>query len=281
METNILEVGAGLNEGSIVARGRSAALLLDFAVAFRSLRHRWIFAALRRMRIPQKVINLVEAMCHDMKTTLVFAGEAVGALALEAGVRQGCPLSGKLFALAVDPLLRVCLASATLRSTRLSLLVDDLAVMLMRIVELEALMAALTAWAPASGMTLIERTCVVLPTSMSTDTTRGMLQRVGLLTNAMVVTSARYLGVAVGIDAHVRQWESVAPKVARRPLVVMASTQGIASRLRLSNSHVATMLLHRGRFRSWIARLRPRCAMPCRATQRRPGWRCRQSCCTT
>lgn len=34
------------------------------------------------MRIPQKVINLVEAMYHDMKTTLVFVGEAVGAIPL-------------------------------------------------------------------------------------------------------------------------------------------------------------------------------------------------------
>lgn len=57
METNTLEVGAGLIEGSIVARGRSAAPLLDFAAAFPSLRHRWIVAVLHRMKIPKKMIS--------------------------------------------------------------------------------------------------------------------------------------------------------------------------------------------------------------------------------
>ena len=70
----------------------------DFAAAFPSLSHSWLFRLLAHLKLPEGFVNLVKAVYH---CNTAF-GRVLGALApiflVMCGVLQGCHLSGVLFA---------------------------------------------------------------------------------------------------------------------------------------------------------------------------------------
>lgn len=90
---------AAMGEASMVGV-EAAGIVLDFANAFLTLSRRWLRLVLERARV----------CC----------------------VKQGCPLSGSLFALCVDSFLR-WVASAPSRRRRVFAYADDLAVILRRL----------------------------------------------------------------------------------------------------------------------------------------------------
>lgn len=109
----------------------SSAIVLDFAAAFSSLKHRGIRRVPRLMCLPATLARLVEASYRDLRTTTVFGGEAVGEIRVTAGIRPGSPLNGTLFARTVEPLVRAYAANVALHRSRLCLFVDDLAIAMM------------------------------------------------------------------------------------------------------------------------------------------------------
>ncbi len=50
----------------------------------------------------------------------MFNGSMVGSLQILSGIKQGCPMSGSIFALAIDPLIRKILAASVLHSIRVT-----------------------------------------------------------------------------------------------------------------------------------------------------------------
>lgn len=86
------------------AEGGAAGLLLDFAQAFPSLSHRWLFLVMERMQLPPEPVRIARSLYLCNTTTFEVAGAPVAVVMLASGIRQGCPLTGSLFALALDPL---------------------------------------------------------------------------------------------------------------------------------------------------------------------------------
>ena len=85
---------------------RAGLFLLDFAAAFPSIAHEYLFAALRSAGLPPWLLQFVRALYVANDATLVVAGSKHAGFSLKAGIRQGCPLSPILFAIAMDVLLR-------------------------------------------------------------------------------------------------------------------------------------------------------------------------------
>lgn len=78
---------------------------LDLRNAFGSISHSAILAALESSRIGEHFTQIVADIYTGSTATVTTAHRATGSIPVLAGVRQGCPLSGMLFNLAINPLL--------------------------------------------------------------------------------------------------------------------------------------------------------------------------------
>ena len=84
----------------------SGALLTDFAAAYPSVNHSWIFSVLENTGLPDFLCRFLRSIYRDCITHVEFAGAKQGQFLMARGVRQGCPASGFLFAMAFDPIFR-------------------------------------------------------------------------------------------------------------------------------------------------------------------------------
>ncbi len=75
----------------------------DVATAFPSLSHEWLWIALKSMQIPLGFINLVVRALYKNCSATTRWGSSFSTLEVLSGVLQGCPLSGMLFAIALNP----------------------------------------------------------------------------------------------------------------------------------------------------------------------------------
>ena len=79
-------------------------LFLDFERAFDFLEWEYLFEVLDAMNFGPSFCNWVCTFYHNISSCVVNNGYASDFFSLQRGVRQGCPLLGLLFVLAVEPL---------------------------------------------------------------------------------------------------------------------------------------------------------------------------------
>ena len=80
--------------------------LFDFIAAFPSVLRRWLFLVLTVCDLPIGMIRICESMYWLAQGVgRSFGHHAVFLYWIWSGVLQGCPLSGSLFVLAIDPFL--------------------------------------------------------------------------------------------------------------------------------------------------------------------------------
>ena len=84
----------------------SGVLLTDFAAACPRVNHSWIFSVLENTGLPDFLCRFLRSIYKDITTHVEFAGAERGQFLMARGVRQGCPASGFLFAIALDPIFR-------------------------------------------------------------------------------------------------------------------------------------------------------------------------------
>nr|XP_050025004.1 uncharacterized protein LOC126519686 [Dermacentor andersoni] len=79
---------------------------LDFANTFGSVAHQALVDAVRRAGAGEAFATIVEDLYRANTTCVVAAAGITEPITIGAGLRQGCPLSGLLFNLVVDPVIR-------------------------------------------------------------------------------------------------------------------------------------------------------------------------------
>ena len=79
-------------------------LFLDFEKAFDSLEWDFLFKVLNTMNFGPSFLNWIQTFYTNISSCVVNNGFSSEFFSLQRGVRQGCPLSGLLFVLAVEPL---------------------------------------------------------------------------------------------------------------------------------------------------------------------------------
>jgi hypothetical protein len=82
-----------------------AAVLFDFRAAFPSLAPSFLFQTLRQIGIPENAINFVSSLYDNSRCQIIYKGDPYPGFTMRSGVRQGCPLSPLLYAIAADVLL--------------------------------------------------------------------------------------------------------------------------------------------------------------------------------
>ena len=80
------------------------ALFLDFKKAFDSLEWNFILKALETFGFGPPLIQWVKTFYNNIQSCVIYNGCATPFFELQRGVRQGCPLSGILFVIAVETL---------------------------------------------------------------------------------------------------------------------------------------------------------------------------------
>ncbi|CAI5989863.1 unnamed protein product [Closterium sp. NIES-65] len=79
-------------------------LMVDFQKAFDSISRDFLFSTLRKLGLPENFVSWTEGLHKGAGTRLHINGWTGEKVAVEKGVRQGCPLAPYLFLCAVEPL---------------------------------------------------------------------------------------------------------------------------------------------------------------------------------
>ena len=124
-------------------------LFIDTKKAFDSIRHQFIFTALRRLGIPEWGVNIVKALLHKVAVTPFFEGYTQVWIPITKGVKQGCPTSPVIFAICLDVL--VCRLAAV-SGVRIWAYVDDMAIGTEQVRQLGVCMKLIDAFTRASGL---------------------------------------------------------------------------------------------------------------------------------
>ena len=83
-------------------RPQGAAWFFDFQAAFPSVSHVFLLSALRAAGLPSWLLRFVSYLYRNNECQLSVGGLRHSGFALHGGIRQGCPLSPILFAVAVE-----------------------------------------------------------------------------------------------------------------------------------------------------------------------------------
>lgn len=161
------------------------------------------------------------------------------------GLKQGCPLSGSLFALAVDLLLRRLAQGPGPLDQGVFAYADDLALVLRLFKEgLARLLPIFRRWAEVSGHRVRLDKSVVVPLGAQTrEHVQGDLDGAGEAAVEMKTSdAARYPGVVVGLGAEASQWDVVVARVLPRAKGVFRTGRWLDARFTLSKNHVLSLL---------------------------------------
>lgn len=214
---NLLEMERALSEYSQLCDSMAAIVLLDFAQAFPTLAHKWISRVLTVMGVNTAFLATIQALYYDLVTYIFHNGRKLHSLPIRAGIKQGCPLSGRLVEIRADSLIRAYLANLTSHSCFINLFVDDIVLALLHLARsLPSVLALFARWRLASGLAPKNSKCVVVAGSEEVqpyhEFTVGCAEAEGMHVTAV----ATYVGIVMGPTVYRTQWEAVDRKAIKR-----------------------------------------------------------------
>ena len=164
MSDNILKLECNMLRYGILQCVKSAGcVLLDVKAAFPSLLHFWIEFVLSTMGIPSFFLNSVRALYRRISVDMMLGGRRFPGFEIHRGVRQGCPMSGSIFVLCLDPVLRKIQAVLPSPQNSLSAFADDMAFFSQDLYStLPVLMRLMVAASFVTGLILNLSKCVIV-----------------------------------------------------------------------------------------------------------------------
>ncbi|CAI5959954.1 unnamed protein product [Closterium sp. NIES-65] len=143
--------------------------MTDFQKAFDSISRDYLFGTLQKLGLPEDFVGWTIGLHKEAGTCLHINGWTGDKVAVEKGVRQGCPLAPYLFLCAVEPLCqeisRVKLGIGKKGVGKLAYLgyADDTSLLLHGVEQLEAAAGVLSAFEEESGLKVNEGKTVIFP----------------------------------------------------------------------------------------------------------------------
>ena len=216
-------------------RDQSVLVLWDFAAAFPSVAHLWMLKALRAHGFPSGLVLFIEILYHMNFASTAVQGTLAFMFFITAGVLQGCPLSGFLFAIAINPILKWIHREVQVPDLgRARACADDLGASLRKLSTLTVLHRIFVAAQRVSGLTLKPKKCLIVPTSMrcsphTVECIRDWLVRnLPTWAHFQILPCGKYLGFRLGPTVGDSQWSDVLDKY-RFLCHLIASAQTAAS----------------------------------------------------
>lgn len=150
-----------------VTKRKGCLLALDFKGAFNSLRHDYLFLVLKKRGFAGEAIKMFQTVTGSAKSRIVINGALSASFPVQKSVRQGCPLSAVLFAIALSPLVaNLCrqLEGLTIGvcSLAVSAYADDVVMTLRSLEESKTFSKVMTEFSAISGLELNEKKTKVM-----------------------------------------------------------------------------------------------------------------------
>ncbi len=180
-------------------------LFLDFYKAFDSLEHCFIVKALKCMGLGDKCCNIIKMFYTDITSTVSLGSEITPSFKMSRGIRQGCPISTKLFILTTQMLTLAIVNDLNLQGIKIfekefktSQFADDTAIFFKDKCMVDIALKLINAFSDASGLSLNIKKCVLLPIHSCPESSIASIN---------VQTEVKYLGLTISKD--VRRIEDV------------------------------------------------------------------------
>ena len=244
-------------------------VFFDFAAAFPSVSHQWLFLTLTALQFPTGIIALVKNM-YTCNSALYFNGtETICLFHIVTGVLQGCPLSGLLFAACMDPFLRhiekVTSGNTSIATPQFAYAphfmahthipkcivracADDVGASMSSIFCLLSLHICYNEMQHVSGLRLKPKKCVIIPLAEKFHTALIALYRSWLAIHIpewehfSIVPHGKYLGFMLGPDAGTAQWEGPKNKYKDRVNKLAVAHMPTSLACHMYNSHALSVL---------------------------------------
>ena len=75
---------------------------VDAEKAFDKIQHTFMIKTLQKVGIEGSYLNIVKAIYYKPRANIILNGKKLKAFPLRSGTRQGCPLSPRLFNIALE-----------------------------------------------------------------------------------------------------------------------------------------------------------------------------------
>ena len=190
-------------------------ILFDYASAFPSVSHQWIRSILHKIRIPSGFLNAFNSLYNGNESYAFSGGKFQWIFSIKSGVLQGCPLSGTLFVIAIDPLLTQF--EHYIHNPLLGAIyacADDIGAALKELKHLKTLYQLFERYRLISGLTLKPKKCfaILVACEFNPNTVgvikRWLQQHIPELVNLQICAQAKYLGIFLGPKLGGINWEA-------------------------------------------------------------------------
>ena len=194
-------------------------MLYDYAAAFPSVSHAWLFMVLNYINIPLGLMNTINALYTGNSAFQQGREGLVWLFGIISGVLQGCPLSGSLFVICIDPLLYAFdryVQRSSLGIVRAC--ADDIGACLAGLTHLPIIFRLFEEFRLLSGLCLKPKKCVMVLLSVEASIHNIAIIRTWLSRNLPqwkdieISNVGKYLGLMVGPNAGVSQWNAATRK---------------------------------------------------------------------
>ena len=217
---NVIDVDFAAQTVSI-KHSRGAIVLLDFRAAFPSIAHDYLWDVLKAIGVPPAMVSTLQLFYTNNRHFIRVDGKLFPSFSAENGVRQGCPLSGIIFVLCIDLLLRK--VSSVIGSDGITRgYADDTAIVIQDYVkELPALARIFIEFEDISGLGLNVEKTVFIPLWQSTSakSVSCLLKELCPPWGGFIVSDrGKYLGFMVGPGAGSSSWKGALAKYEARSL---------------------------------------------------------------
>ena len=207
MISNLLDIDEAILNHALQGED-SAAIFYDFAAAFPSIEQEFFHQFLQRLGWPKWLLNFVHSLYWNNFCSICLSGQRYTGFSISRGIRQGCPLSPLLFAMATDLMLRRLSKEFPTACTRAW--ADDLAMVIGNLKgNIHGLQNFFLDFAKISGLHLNVEKTVVVPLSVYEETKiRNLIgSRAPDFGGVKIATSAKYLGLFVGPGKGILSWQ--------------------------------------------------------------------------
>jgi len=212
MASNIVGVEAAAQAASLKDR-RGGILLLDFKAAFPSISQGFLLKMLDHLKLPRGVRRVVRNLYYNHECRVCFGGVVGEGFKVGAGIRQGCPLSPLLFALAIDILLRRIIKLVP--GVKVYAFADDIALVLENVGrDMGLLTQIFQDLEKVAGLSLNRKKCVLIPLwPTNTSIVKSeLIRRLPEWGDIQVSFASVYLGVNIGPESAKGFWDVAVKK---------------------------------------------------------------------